>query len=218
MSVKSPFPGMDPWLEQFWGDVHQALVTYARDAIVEHLPSGVSARMQEQIYETQGPRSSFIEIIDVRTSSRVITVIEVLSLTNKLPGKGQDAYRNKQRELIDGGVSLVEIDLLRSGQRVLSVDRIPESHRTTYQMCVRRRCRPLEAEVYRVHIREPLPTIRIPLRPTDADVPLNLQAILDMAYRNGGYEDTDYKRDPVPPLEKADAEWADELLRSKGRR
>ena len=83
---------------------------------------------------------TFIEVIDLGSGKRVVTVVEVLSLANKLPGDSQQKYRQKQEELRAGGVSLVEIDLLRAGRRRLGVPyhRVPISHRTAYQVCVRR--------------------------------------------------------------------------------
>jgi hypothetical protein len=76
-----------------------------------------------------------------------------------------------------------------------------------------------EVEVYREPLREPLPTIKVPLRQTDADVPLDLQPLIEQCYRNGGYEDDiDYWVDPEPPLEKVDARWAAVLLREAGLR
>ena len=42
---------------------------------------------------------------------------------------------------------------------------------------------------------------------------LNLQAIIDQCYRNGGYDDIDYRGEPDPPLSPKDAAWADELLK-----
>lgn len=65
---------------------------------------------------------TLIEIIDIGSGRRVVTVIEILSPANKRPGAGQELYLKKQRELIEGQVRLVEIDLLRSGQSVLSVE------------------------------------------------------------------------------------------------
>ncbi|HYE17682.1 MAG TPA: DUF4058 family protein, partial [Tepidisphaeraceae bacterium] len=50
MAIRSPFPGMDPWLEQHWGDIHASLITYARDALNRHLPPGLRARMEERVY------------------------------------------------------------------------------------------------------------------------------------------------------------------------
>jgi len=75
------------------------------------------------------------------------------------------------------------------------------------------------AEVYRVALREPLPTIRIPLRSEDPDVPLQLQTLIDAAYVNGRYgDDIDYLEDPDPELPGPDAEWADRVLREQGLR
>jgi hypothetical protein len=262
--MNSPFPGMDPYLEQHWGDVHHSLVTYARDQLQAVLPGDLRARMQERVVvETgngtvrtvypdvrvvkEGPTDvgtlaavggvavaepllinlpdepmteGFIEIIDVSTGNRIITVIEFLSLAHKTHGPGQDLYLQKQREIIEGRVSLVEIDLLRGGQRVLYVPewKLPLAYRTPYRVCVRRGWRAFEAEVYRLPLREPLPAIRIPLRETDADAPLNLQALVDLAYRNGRYDTLEYTTDPDPPLDPADAGWADALLREKGLR
>jgi hypothetical protein len=48
--MKSPFPGMDPYLERSWGDVHQAVITYVRDWIQSRLPADLRARMQERVY------------------------------------------------------------------------------------------------------------------------------------------------------------------------
>jgi hypothetical protein len=272
MTVGSPFPGMDPWLERRWGDVHQALVTYTRDQLQGKLPAGLRALMQERVvlealppltrsvipdvhvveqtrrdsgggvavaeappappaaetdaepivvrYHYQPPVEGFIEIIDATSGDRVVTVIEFLSPWNKRPGPGQDEYLRKQRQLLEAKTNLVEIDLVRAGRRVSAVPEnySPASHRTTYRVSVTRGHRPGEAEAYRVSLREPQPRIRIPLRPTDPDVWLELQPLLEQAYRNGRYDLTDYREDPDPPLDAADAAWADEILRSKGLR
>jgi hypothetical protein len=162
----------------------------------------------------------FIEIIDVGSGNRVVTAMELLSDSNKQPGDGQEQYRKKQREYLQGGVSLVEIDLLRSGHRVLAVSpaRIPVAYRTTYQICVTRGWRPLSFEVYRAPLSEPLPTIRVPLRQTDPDVLLQLQTLIDRCYQNGRYDDIDYRADPHPPLPPEDARWSAELLAAKSLR
>jgi len=47
--MKSPFPGMDPYLEQHWGDVHTSIATYAKDAINLLLPPNLVARIEEHI-------------------------------------------------------------------------------------------------------------------------------------------------------------------------
>ena len=44
---KSPFPGMDPYLEQHWGDVHTSLMVYIRNQINAQLPDELQARVEE---------------------------------------------------------------------------------------------------------------------------------------------------------------------------
>ena len=46
--MKSPFPGMDPYLETRWSDVHLSLATYSRDALNGLLPPGLLARSEER--------------------------------------------------------------------------------------------------------------------------------------------------------------------------
>ncbi len=267
MAIQSPFPGMDPYLEQSWRDVHQRLVLYGCDQLQEHLPPSLRARVEERVFveDEEGGYSrsiypdirvigrperggggtalaepgisldepitihvtnepfteTFIEIIEVGTGHRVVTVIEVLSPTNKTPGEGRDLYVRKQDELRRGGVSLVEIDLLRDGDYTLAppYESIPASHRPApYEVCVRRGWEPDDYFLYARGLRHGLPTIRVPLRQTDPEVPLDLQALIEQAYRNGRYDDIDYRAQPVPPLTGEDAAWADELLRAKGLR
>lgn len=262
--MESPFPGMDPYLQQYWRDVHHSLITYARDQLQPNLPTELRARVEERVFveseETEyrafypdvhvvergarpqpvpAPKSDvavddplvihlddeplsqgYIEIIDAGSGSRVITVIELLSPSNKAPGEGQDLYLQKQREVRAARASLVEVDLTRGGRRVMTLppERIPPSHRTTYQVCVQRGWAQQKVEVYRAPLDRRLPVIRVPLRETDPDALLDLQALIDQCYRNGRYDDLNYQAQPAPPLDSHDAAWADELLRSKGLR
>ena len=48
--MKSPFPGMDPYLERHWEDVHTALIGYIRDALQPQLSEDLIARMEEKVY------------------------------------------------------------------------------------------------------------------------------------------------------------------------
>jgi hypothetical protein len=265
-AMRSPFPGMDPYLEAFWGDVHHTLITYSRDTLLRALPGDLVARVEERVFvessegesrniipdvrvvergrprehsplsgngiavaeplivhldQDEPTRQGFIEIIDIKSGRRVVTVIEILSPSNKVPGAGRELYEKKQKELKDGNVSLVEIDLLRAGARVLSVpfDRIPDGHRTPYAVCVRRGWKPFEIEYYRIPLRDRLPAIAIPLRRDDRDVPLDLQALLDQCYEIGRYGiEIDYRDEPEPPLGPDDTKWADALLRERSKR
>ena len=166
-------------------------------------------------------RQGFIEIIDIKSGRRVVTVIEILRPSNKLAGPGRELYLKKQEELREGDVSLVEINLNRTGKPVMTApfDRIPEGHRTPYAACVRRGWSPFEVEFYRIPLRERLPAIAIPLGRDDRDAPLDLQSLLDQCYEAPGYgDDIEYREEPEPPLDPDDAKWADALLREKGLR
>ena len=59
--MKSPFPGMDPYLEWHWGDVHTSLTTYARDQLASQLPSDLRVRVEEYVGvdEEDGPGVAF---------------------------------------------------------------------------------------------------------------------------------------------------------------
>jgi hypothetical protein len=172
-----------------------------------------------RIVDAEPATESYLEIRDVQ-SRRVVTVIEFLSETNKLPGEGLQQYQRKQRELRQGRVSLVEIDLTRAGKRSLiwPTRRFPKRVRTTFQAVVSRGWKS-ELEVRPIPLRRPLPSIPIPLREQDQEVRLELQPLIDQAYRKGRYGDTiDYREPPDPPLEDDDAVWADTLLKEIGKR
>lgn len=270
MSATNPFPGMNPFLERHWGDIHHSIIQYARDQLSEQLPGALRARVEERVFleDDSGwtrniypdvriierrrgdvsPRTAmendpeaggvaieeplilrvhhepftegFIEIRDGESGNRVITVIEILSPANKDGGKSTQEYRQKQQEMMAGDASLVEIDLLRGGQRItlVPIGNIPASHRTAYHACVHRGWRGGEAEFYRLPLQRRLPRLKIPLRQTDPDAQLDLQALIDQAYRMGRYDDIDYARALEPPLGAEDDAWTNELLKGIGKR
>ena len=49
--MKSPFPGMDPYLEDQgrWPDFHASMITYCRDALSDCLPDDYVAQMGEEV-------------------------------------------------------------------------------------------------------------------------------------------------------------------------
>ena len=165
-------------------------------------------------------REPYLEIVHA-AGGEVVTVIEVLSPANKAPGEGHRLYRYKQQELLDTPIHLVEIDLLSSGLHTVALSEearaeLP-SHR--YLICVRRGPERRRFEVYPIPLSRRLPRMRIPLKEPDPDVVLDVQAVLDRCYDNGGYADLiDYRRPPSAPLSPEEAAWVDGLLRGKGLR
>jgi hypothetical protein len=144
-----------------------------------------------------------------------VTAIEFTSPANKTGNVGRQMYRQKQQQSLAGGVSLADIDLIRSGPWIIRCPEglIPYDRRGLYHVCVSRGWRPTKYEVYPIRLQDRLPAIRVPLRRTDPDAVLDLQALIDQVYENGSYGyDVDYSRLPRPPLPDAEAAWARDLL------
>jgi hypothetical protein len=159
--------------------------------------------------------------VTIRDSSgeRIITVIEFLSPSNKR-GEGLKDYLDKRSKLIDGGVNVVEVDLVRQGDwRPLMKPKVvhPRAH-TTYRVMSRRASNRRRVDYFPISLRQRLPIIPIPLRATDKDVTLDLQSIVEQAYRNGRYDRTDYSKPCEPPLVDEDLTWTAELIKSASSR
>ena len=142
-----------------------------------------------------------IEIRDV-AERRLVTVIEILSPVNK-HGDGFQEYVEKRTALLRTQTHLLEIDLLRGGQRIpLTGGELPPA---SYYVFLSRFTRRPVSEVWPVGLREPLPTVPVPLLPPDPDVPLQLQAAIEACFELVGYERLlDYTQPPPPPPLNAD--------------
>lgn len=214
--MKSPFPGLDPYLEKHWGDVHTSLMPALRRQLQQQLPEGLWASVEESVTIVKGEKPDrHIAIFDTTSGSTVITVIEVLSPANKIGEQGRWKYVNKQQAYLRGGINLVEIDLIRSGDYVLSAPREPiiKEHLGKPMISVHRSYL-ADWEVYPLNLRDPLPNFRIPLRPRDKDAVLQLQAAMDECYADAQYgRRIDYAAAPEPRLGDEDATWAKELLK-----
>jgi hypothetical protein len=150
-----------------------------------------------------------VEIRDV-AQRRLVTLIEILSPANKR-GEGTREYAERRGELLQTRTHLLEIDLLRGGQRIELLGQLPPAHYYVYLSRVQRRPR---TQVWPISLRERLPAVPIPLLPPDPDVPLDLQAAVDACFDLVGYERLlDYAGPPPPPeMEKKDASWVAEKL------
>ena len=92
-------------------------------------------------------------------------------------------------------MNLVEIDLLRSGQRMPLSDAPPPSD---YRILVFRP-RPFRiAEVYGFSYKDPIPPIPIPLLPREAEPSLDLNSILHALHRAGGLR-SEHRLPPTAP-------------------
>jgi hypothetical protein len=140
----------------------------------------------------------------------VVTAVELLSPANKSSDKDGEAYLTNRQEYFRSGVNLVEMDLLRSGNRPPTIERRPPAD---YYVLVSRAVDYPRVGLWSISVRDQLPPIPIPLYPEDAPVMLALRPSLDRAYDEGRLdEDINYTQPPDPPLDEPDASWARELL------
>lgn len=135
--------------------------------------------------------------VEIRDASdhRLVTAIEILSPVNKRE-PGLSLYRRKRQQVQRAGVHLIEIDLIRRGQRPQHHPTLPPSPYLVTLL----RGHAAHFEAWPVQLDQPLPTIPVPLLPPDADAVLPLQTALTAVYDEAGYDlSIDYNRAPPPP-------------------
>jgi hypothetical protein len=160
-------------------------------------------------------REGYLEVREVGTEA-LVTTIEILSPTNKRPGKGRQLYEEKRYQVLGSRTNLVEIDFLRKGEPMPFIDSKIETH---YRILVARGDQRPYADLYAFNLQDVIPTFSLPLRSGDTEPVIDLQALFSEVYDIYGYDLViDYSQEPVPALSEKDAAWADTLLREKGLR
>lgn len=168
----------------------------------------------------------FVEVRDAKDHHKLVTLIEILSPSNKRSGPDRDAYSAKQSEVLESDASLIEIDLLRSGRRVLPNSELallvaglkpPALYLVLVSRAWNRTATSLGYHAYPFGLREWMPCVPVPLKETEPEVPLDLQYAFNRMYDAGPYRrSTDYSRPPRPPLSRTDSAWAAEELGVSG--
>lgn len=191
--------------------------------------SGVAVLERPRIVDTTEPHilrletnrvtERYLTIVSRAELARVVTTIEILSPANKSTQVGRREYLAKQAIALESDSNLLEIDLLREGKYVLAPPEDAlraECSSWDYLVCLHR-ARVSEYEYWPIHLPNPLPTVRVPLTPTEPDIALSLQEVLKEAYDFGALgRSLHYEAEPEPPLPPRYTEWADALLKEKG--
>jgi hypothetical protein len=157
----------------------------------------------------------FVEIRDASRNHHLVTLIEILSPSNKRPGKDRLAYRRKQEEILDSDANLIEIDLLRAGERVPAAPEVQAlldnmQPPADYLVIVNRAWNRLNFQLFPATLREWLPCIPVPLKEEEPEILLDLQYVFNRVYDTGPYlrGAIDYSQPPRPPLTGDSAAWA----------
>jgi hypothetical protein len=160
-------------------------------------------------------REAYLAIKQVE-KKEVVTTIEILSPTNKRPGKGREMYEKKREQILGSRTHLIEIDLLRRGE---SMPVFGNNIDSLYRILVCRGNRLPAGDMYAFNLQNSIPAFPVPLRPEDAEPIVDLQMLFNQVYDIAGYDmEIDYSREPIPPLSETDAAWADAWLRDRGLR
>jgi Protein of unknown function (DUF4058) len=222
--MPSPFPGMDPYLEdeKFWPSYQHQLVNCLYQILLPGLVDRYRARVGQRHYVTEQAlftsvireehHEEFIEIRQ-RTDGRLITLLDVVSPANKLTPAGRKSYLDKRCEGRGCNANLVEVDLVLEGQPMLeySRDGLPD---WDYAVTVTRSTQPERYEIYTATLQKRLPRFRLPLAADDRDTVLDLQAACARAYEQGNFAARiDYKLDPSSPLSDEDRKWLHDKLK-----
>jgi hypothetical protein len=199
------------------------LIREAGLATVEQPRSAATAGIELRI-QTDPIQHHYVEILDAGRGHKLVTLIEIVSPSNKHPGPDRRAYQAKQYEILSSEANLIELDLLRSGQRLLpypELAAVVDSLTPDYLVLLNRsRLRQdlwMDYTLYPVRLPESLPCIPAPLAGADPDVLLDLQVAVNRVYREGPYRRAiDYTKPPEPPLAEAAAMWANQRLQAAG--
>jgi hypothetical protein len=259
ISMPSPFPGMDPFIEmQEWSDFRTTFMTVIRELLTPQVRPRYVVRVERRVYleqpfdepdqkisdvailerrdisksttatglleettptiaavecllpEAEEHRECYLVLRD-RETLRIVTLIELLSPTNKRAGSvGRKQYLDKREEILLSRTNLVELDLLRGGRRLPMQSELPKGD---YYALVRRGWRRRRAAVYAWTLRQKMPPIPIPLQMDESEPTLDLQAALDLSYDRAAYQDSlSYSQTLQPAARPEDVDWIKELL------
>ncbi|MBI3760721.1 MAG: DUF4058 family protein [Chloroflexi bacterium] len=256
--MPSPFPGMDPYIEDpaLWQDFHNNLASEIQGQLNSHIQPryfaaltpyvtydileiaevrgvrpdvGIWESASVTLAEPQGvavidraPAESMVRLevpyrqysVEIRSAAenQLVTAIEILSPVNKRTGhEAYEAYRNKRRDLLRSGTHLMEIDLLRGGERPPLERPVPAA---PYYVILSRVERRPKVEVWPISVEARLPVLPVPLREPDPDAALDLGAAVTAVYMRGAYAvRIDYRKPPPPPaLSPEQIVWVDARL------
>ena len=158
------------------------------------------------------------KFLTIREQSRgyAVTVLEILSPSNKYQGDGRREYIDKRLRIMESGSHFVEIDLVRAGDPMPVEGYVGDA---PYNILVSRNELRPSAELYPFGIQSGIPHIVMPLLNDEDEPTLRLGEMVNDIYLQDLYGRlVNYSDDPSGPLSAYDRVWLDQMLREKGLR
>ena len=197
-----------------WVGKPDVLVVSPVRETVQATPTGSPAAVTPQIAElpmVEEVIERYLEIREVETGD-VVTVIEILSHSNKASHQGREQYERKRLAVLSSLTNLVEIDLLRAGNP-MPMRVSGNGNPCDYRIVVSRSWHRPQADAYLFGVRDLIPDASVPLRPDETEPVLALNQIVHDLYDQASYDlAVNYSQPPDPPLSAEDAQWAAQLV------
>lgn len=253
--MPSPFPGMNPYIEElYWPDFHSSYAYELKAQVKHKLPEGLSVHLEvTSITEelrlndlkayrpdvsvnqtgkgplledsgdlTEEQPGNVIEILlpvvtevkqrtlEIRDkmNNRLVAAVEILSPANKRQ-PNLEAYRRKRLDYRKRNVHFLELDLLRKGTRPFYRPDWPEATYTVQLF----NAHWSSLKTWPLDLRDPLPSVTLPLLPEIAGIELDLMDTLGRVYANSDYEQIDVSQRPTG-LRPTDRSFLDGLFRT----
>ena len=222
--MPSPFPGMDPFLEdpKLWPEFQHLVITCLYQALLPGLVDRYRARVgQRHYFIEQALFTSVVheehteEFIEIRQRGheRLVTVVEILAPANKTTGVGRQYYLDHWHACKSSGANIVEIDLVLQGQppRGLTPNTQAEGE---FAITISRANRQETVEAF--NLQRALPRFRLPLAGDDRDMVVELHVVFNRAYDLAAFAGKiDYKLPPAAALLDSDRQWLNALLKKQ---
>ena len=149
--------------------------------------------------------------IEAMPDQELVTIIEVLSPTNKDPGRERQRYERKREVIVGSGANLVEIDLLRRGEPMPLETPPPASD---YRILVCKGWQRPSALLYPFSVQQPIPPFILPLLPEDDPLTVDLGSIINAMHHTARYGlVARYDEPPPEPAFEAEmGKWVSERV------
>src|SRR5438105_3521144 len=120
--MPSPFPGMNPYLEQSdtWEDFHANFITRAQEALCGQVGPNYLVKVEVRLllHELSAEERVHLPAVEIkrhaslaireRRNRRVITILELLNPSSKISGSHREDYLAKRHQVLAGQAHFVE--------------------------------------------------------------------------------------------------------------